>query len=342
MGLGETREWARPTAAAPVSETAQRAAALARMARVYLDDGNPSAAEEAVRQGLEVDNSCVALKRMRLEVRAALADHDELESAGELLPEPEPEPGDADVLVRQLTLVGAENLRRTDLLGGADPYASVHFEGSKVGQTEVQFKTLEPAWGSSESGKFTLRVPRERGGRLRVQVWDHDDKTAHDFLGQVEFVLGGATGQGGVDAVVPLNSYQLLARKGFVGKDRVKGRLSLTVTEDDLYNKLRSFFYEIDEDGSVVAALLSTPATIRCLNSPLALPLWRSSGTLDAEEVSVMAERLGKPLTKAQLAEAMGEMDHDGSGSVDFEEFEQCASLPADLVMHQHGARQGR
>ena len=100
---------------------------------------------------------------------------------------------------------------------------------------------------------------------------DHDDKTAHDFLGQVEFVLGGATGQGGVDAVVPLNSYQLLARKGFVGKDRVKGRLSLTVTEDDLYNKLRSFFYEIDEDGSVVAALLP-PGGSRIQRLPASAP----------------------------------------------------------------------
>ena len=36
----------------------------------------------------------------------------------------------------------------------------------------------------------------------------------------------------------------------------------------------------------------------------------------------------GLAKSEAQLAEAMQEMDHNGSGSVDFQEFEQCASPP--------------
>ena len=50
---------------------------------------------------------------------------------------------------------------------------------------------------------------------------------------QVEFQLGGKKGQGGMDAVIPMNSYQLTARKGFVGKDRPKGRLNLSVQVRD-------------------------------------------------------------------------------------------------------------
>jgi hypothetical protein len=59
------------------------------------------------------------------------------------------------------------------------------------------------------------------------------------------------------------------------------------------------------------------------------LLLWCTTGTLDEDEVRQLALELGddsadpplQPLTDAQLAEAMAEMDADGNGSVDFEEF---------------------
>ena len=63
----------------------------------------------------------------------------------------------------------------------------------------------------------------------------------------------------------------------------------MQVTEDDLFQKLRSFFYEIDEDGS---------------------------GTLDIDELATLSARLGKQLNQKQLRQAMGEMDEDGSGEV--------------------------
>eukprot|EP01043_Picozoa_sp_COSAG02_P059618 COSAG02_NODE_7632_length_2925_cov_1.298655_3_plen_70_part_00 len=44
-------------------------------------------------------------------------------------------------------------------------------------------------------------------------------------------------------------------------------------------------------------------------------------GTLDRDEIRDLARSLGNQLTDAQLDQAMVEMDEDGSGEVDFEEF---------------------
>ena len=46
------------------------------------------------------------------------------------------------------------------------------------------------------------------------------------------------------------------------------------------------------------------------------------SGTLDENEVVALAAAGGKKMSRRQLADAMREMDEDGSGEVDFEEFE--------------------
>ena len=44
-------------------------------------------------------------------------------------------------------------------------------------------------------------------------------------------------------------------------------------------------------------------------------------GTLDREEIRLLARSLGNQLTDSQLDQAMKEMDEDGSSEVDFEEF---------------------
>ena len=47
------------------------------------------------------------------------------------------------------------------------------------------------------------------------------------------------------------------------------------------------------------------------------------SGSLEREEIALMSLELGKPLSEPELDEAMAEMDADGSGEVDFDEFER-------------------
>eukprot|EP01043_Picozoa_sp_COSAG02_P076033 COSAG02_NODE_15957_length_1125_cov_7.075980_1_plen_275_part_10 len=46
-------------------------------------------------------------------------------------------------------------------------------------------------------------------------------------------------------------------------------------------------------------------------------------GTIDASELSVLAKQIGLSLTEAELADAIKQMDADGSGEIDFEEFFQ-------------------
>eukprot|EP01052_Picozoa_sp_SAG31_P037281 SAG31_NODE_4791_length_2954_cov_2.206305_4_plen_201_part_00 len=45
------------------------------------------------------------------------------------------------------------------------------------------------------------------------------------------------------------------------------------------------------------------------------------SGGLDRDEVAALARNLGRPLSEGELNEAMAEMDEDGGGTVDFDEF---------------------
>ena len=44
-------------------------------------------------------------------------------------------------------------------------------------------------------------------------------------------------------------------------------------------------------------------------------------GTLDREEIRNLARSMGNQLTEGLLDLAMSEMDEDGSGEVDFDEF---------------------
>jgi calmodulin len=45
------------------------------------------------------------------------------------------------------------------------------------------------------------------------------------------------------------------------------------------------------------------------------------SGSLDRDEIATLARNLGRPLSDAELEEAMTAMDDDGNGTVEFEEF---------------------
>lgn len=47
------------------------------------------------------------------------------------------------------------------------------------------------------------------------------------------------------------------------------------------------------------------------------------SGTLEREEIDMLAKEMDTPLTERELDVAMATMDADGSGEVDFEEFSE-------------------
>ena len=73
------------------------------------------------------------------------------------------------------------------------------------------------------------------------------------------------------------------------------------------------------------------------------------SGTLDREEIKLLALRLGKPMTERQLDEAMAAMDADGGGEIDMDEFAAwfqsagaaSASWASNLLQCAHCAEYG-
>ena len=177
-----------------------------------------------------------AVKARRGDALAQVVSID-LQLAKELAPpEPEPEPTegaeeaavdlDAPPVDRQVTVVGAEGLLQADgLLGASDPYAVVTFGGVEVGRTDVLEDTLDPRWDS----RFLMSVP-PAGGVLRVEVYDHDVASAHDFLGEAEVQL--RRGSEATPFSLPVHSYPLKPSARNPGK-AVRGSITFSVEQED-------------------------------------------------------------------------------------------------------------
>ena len=63
-----------------------------------------------------------------------------------------------------------------------DPYCKVFWNGELVGSTEVLVDEPNPVWSST----FELPGvdPRDKMVMLRLEVWDHDQFSRDDFLGE--------------------------------------------------------------------------------------------------------------------------------------------------------------
>ena len=141
----------------------------------------------------------------------------------------EDEPVVEEVFVqRQVTLVGAKGLRKTDLMGKSDPYAVVYLDNKKVGQTDVQPKTLDPVWEAA----YPVQIPQkyvdgqlqqQPPTQLRVELYDHDTGSDHDFLGQAEVATQD------VSLLIPMQTLTLTGRSGKIGK--VQGEMTLALQD---------------------------------------------------------------------------------------------------------------
>ena len=137
------------------------------------------------------------------------------------------------VLERQILVVSAKGLRKTDALGKSDPYAVVYVDGEKVGQTDFLSKTLDPHWEAEIPVQISqtyvdgrLQAPADyRGAKIRVEVFDHDFGSAHDFLGQVELQSADYSD----DLTIPIVTMQLKGRGSKQGK--ITGELALALQD---------------------------------------------------------------------------------------------------------------
>jgi Ca2+-dependent lipid-binding protein len=89
----------------------------------------------------------------------------------------------------QLQVIRVQGLPQMDsggLMGGAalnDVYVKVFWNNELIGRTATLHDTLEPAW---KHEVFQVQLPLDIStARFRLEVWEHDDMSADDFLGEV-------------------------------------------------------------------------------------------------------------------------------------------------------------
>ena len=81
-------------------------------------------------------------------------------------------------LVR-LTIHRAEKLEKKDITGKSDPYLVVSYNHSRVGQTKVCKKSLEPVWEE----EFTLHITEDGPEMIELELYDKDKMGKDETMG---------------------------------------------------------------------------------------------------------------------------------------------------------------
>jgi hypothetical protein len=100
-----------------------------------------------------------------------------------------PKQANAVVGYVELEMVSAEGLPSMDVNGLADPYVLIKMEGHDDRKTEVCRKTLTPVW--NEVFKFPV-TEAQLNAPLLFEVWDWDNYTPDDHIGDVKFEFASA------------------------------------------------------------------------------------------------------------------------------------------------------
>jgi hypothetical protein len=138
------------------------------------------------------------------------------------------EPG----LKRRLTIARAAGLPNMDRGGTSDPYAVVSINGVEVGKTAIVRDTIDPVWDTS----FEISIA-PAGAEMLVQIFDFDDSSADDFMGQFACTVDGAdASDGGSDDALALMAWgwhDLTTQKGQSAKGRIEMALETIKIEED-------------------------------------------------------------------------------------------------------------
>jgi len=129
---------------------------------------------------------------------------------------------------------GFEDLQGKDFMTKSDPFAVIEILDERsgkwklVGQTKVVKDTHTGSW----TDVFKVTYVFEERQTFRVRMWDYDDSTSHDFLGEASFRLGDVMASPGQRSVVASNK----------GKGRLKVYATKVVGDSDgrLLFKLRA------------------------------------------------------------------------------------------------------
>lgn len=86
----------------------------------------------------------------------------------------------------RVDILSATDLPAADRNGLSDPYCKIFLNDKQIHKTEVQKKTLQPAWNEF----FEVAVPSRTAAKFRVECWDWDRSDRDDHLGSAVINLG--------------------------------------------------------------------------------------------------------------------------------------------------------
>ena len=85
----------------------------------------------------------------------------------------------------RVDVLDAADLPAADRNGFSDPYCKFELNGKEVHKTEIQKKTLHPAWNET----FEIAISSRTAAKFRVRVFDWDATARDDLLGEADINL---------------------------------------------------------------------------------------------------------------------------------------------------------
>ncbi|KAF3925246.1 Tricalbin-3 [Dactylellina cionopaga] len=111
----------------------------------------------------------------------------------------------------RVEVLDGQDLPAADSNGKSDPYVIFELNGDRVHKTEIQKKTLHPAWNEF----FTVSVPSKVAAEFKCKVYDWDLAGDDDFLGAANLDLSKVEPFKKSFATVPLDGKSGSIRLGF-------------------------------------------------------------------------------------------------------------------------------
>eukprot|EP01052_Picozoa_sp_SAG31_P004376 SAG31_NODE_181_length_21114_cov_99.705211_2_plen_1026_part_00 len=251
--------------------------------------------------------------------------------------QPEPEPEKAPEPVARLTkgtvleilVVEAKELKSMDWLGKNDPYVKI-----KVGDAELQTSVLEGAgaqavWGFGD-GELLSFPTLEKPNVLEATVWDSDDgNNADDLIGTAWVMF---------DDKEPMEPWRMDV--WFPVRDAKKGETTGRLHIEIMWKPILAV-----HDADLLTEMLKerAPGVLEIQKAHKLKAMWQqidvdNSNALDANEVRQVMLLMGHKEGDFDIDRVMRRIDKDGSGEVDFQEFEAWYNKQAEEAQEKLAA----
>jgi Ca2+-dependent lipid-binding protein len=122
----------------------------------------------------------------------------------------------------RLGLIRAQHLPKMDLTGAADPYVTFDIMGEKQRKSKTIKNTLSPEWRE----EFVFDITDDKG-ELVLTVWDYDQMSKDEVIGEVRFRLADLSGKSSTNH---MNLTKPGTAKTVMGKDGEKSVITISLS----------------------------------------------------------------------------------------------------------------